>query len=198
MSLPDLPHHPVWTQFRIDPRQAPQMRLADRDRDVAREVLASGYADGQLNHEEYLQRLDQASVASTFGELMPLVGDLTMVSSGPPTRSSEPVFAEPQATGRRRGLDVAVDVVAMVGAGVVGINVAIWALVALNLGSNWVHLYFWPVWVALAMAIPVAVLLMVRGATDTEQDQVNREHHRARRRSLRARRRQRRRELGRR
>ncbi|MGJ6979897.1 DUF1707 domain-containing protein [Aestuariimicrobium soli] len=193
MSLPDLPHHPVWQQFRIDPRQAPQMRLADRDRDVAREVLASAYTDGQLNHTEYSERLDRASEVATFGELVPVIGDLTMLTPHPQVGAPTPT-PMPAATGGRRGLDKAVSIVRGVGAGLVGINVVIWLFVMLGNG-HWV--YFWPAWVALAFAIPVVVLMVIRNATDTEQDQINREHHKERRRELRARRRQRRRQLGR-
>ena len=80
MSISPVPHHPVWAQFRVDPRQAPQMRLSDRDRDAAREVLAGAYADGQLNHTEYSERLDRASEVVTFGELVPVIGDLTVTT----------------------------------------------------------------------------------------------------------------------
>lgn len=195
MSMSPVPHHPVWDQFRIDPRQAPQMRLSDRDRDAAREVLASAYADGQLSHPEYSERLDRASEVSTFGELVPVIGDLTVTTGRAATVAPAPVpLAEP--TGKRRGLDTALSIVGGIAGALVAVNVVIWLLVAINLGSNWNHLYFWPVWVALGLAIPVGILAVIRHATDTEQDQIKREQHRLRRRQLRARRRQRRRELG--
>lgn len=193
MSMSPVPHHPVWAQFRIDPRQAPQMRLSDRDRDAAREVLASAYADGQLNHAEYSERLDKASEVATFGDLVPVIGDLTVTSphATAVAPSPEPM---PVATGGRRGIDTAISIVRGIGLGIFGLNTVIWLLVLIGSGSA---VYFWPVWILVAFAIPVAILMVIRNATDTEQDQINREQHKLRRRQLTARRRQRRRELGR-
>ena len=68
----------VWSSFDLDPRlpaNAP-LRAADRDRDVIRTVLASAYADGRLDREEFDERSEAVTSARILGDLPPLVADL--------------------------------------------------------------------------------------------------------------------------
>ena len=54
----------------------PQVRIADSDRERAMADLATHYADGRLDHEEYDERLDAVWTARTRGDLALLFADL--------------------------------------------------------------------------------------------------------------------------
>ncbi len=68
----------VWGSFAHDPRVSAHagLRASDADRDLIAGVLASAYADGRLDREEFDQRAETATAARTLGELPPLVADL--------------------------------------------------------------------------------------------------------------------------
>ncbi|RCV49152.1 DUF1707 and DUF4870 domain-containing protein [Marinitenerispora sediminis] len=55
-----------------------QLRVTHADRDAVADRLKEAYADGQLDHEEFEERLDLAMGAKTRGELQPLLLDLTL------------------------------------------------------------------------------------------------------------------------
>ncbi len=73
MSTPD-----PWAGFAHDPRDAAHagLRASDQEREVIRQVLATGFADGRLEREELDERIDALAVARTLGDLPPLVADL--------------------------------------------------------------------------------------------------------------------------
>ncbi|WP_026117950.1 DUF1707 and DUF4870 domain-containing protein [Nocardiopsis alkaliphila] len=54
----------------------PQVRLTHADRDAVAEVLREAYSTGQLEEEEFDERLDQAMRAKVASELVPLTEDL--------------------------------------------------------------------------------------------------------------------------
>ncbi len=54
----------------------PHVRIADSDRERAMADLATHYADGRLDHEEYDERLDAVWTARTRGDLALLFDDL--------------------------------------------------------------------------------------------------------------------------
>ncbi len=95
----------LWSSFDHDPRvptNAP-LRAADRDRDVIRTALATAYAEGRLDREEFDERSEQVTSARTLGELPPIIADLV------PDRtierhSSSLVGASPQELRRRAEL----------------------------------------------------------------------------------------------
>ncbi len=74
MSATDDP----WTSFDHDPRLPGNARLraADRDRDVIRTALATAYAEGRLDREEFDERSTQVASARTLGELPAIIEDL--------------------------------------------------------------------------------------------------------------------------
>lgn len=74
----------IWTGFSADPRNPSNAnyRASDADRANAGTMLAEGYADGRLTHEEYDQRLDQLSGVRRLGEFVPLLDDLALPGAG--------------------------------------------------------------------------------------------------------------------
>ncbi|CAL9491474.1 hypothetical protein SUDANB121_03262 [Nocardiopsis dassonvillei] len=75
------PQHPVRRPW--EPPQ-PQIRLTHADRDAVAEVLRDAYGKGQLNEDEFEERLDQAMRAKYGAELEPLTQDLGMTPRGGP------------------------------------------------------------------------------------------------------------------
>ncbi|MFC7326123.1 DUF1707 and DUF4870 domain-containing protein [Marinactinospora rubrisoli] len=53
-----------------------QLRVTHADRDAVADRLKEAYADGQLDHDEFEERLDLAMGAKVRGELEPLLADL--------------------------------------------------------------------------------------------------------------------------
>lgn len=54
----------------------PKLRAADADREQIAERLRNSHAEGRLDTDEFLQRLERCLDARTFGELDQLVSDL--------------------------------------------------------------------------------------------------------------------------
>jgi Domain of unknown function (DUF1707)/Cell wall-active antibiotics response 4TMS YvqF len=63
-----------------EPDAAPQVRAADRDRDVTLELLSTAVGDGRLTLEEYSGRADRALAARLVDELTELTADLNHAS----------------------------------------------------------------------------------------------------------------------
>lgn len=69
----------------------PHVRIADSDRERAMADLATHYADGRLDHEEYDERLDAVWTARTRGDLALLFADLPRpVVTYPPAAKPAP------------------------------------------------------------------------------------------------------------
>jgi hypothetical protein len=69
----------VWGEFEHDPRDPryATMRASDRDRGVVQDILASAYAEGRLDRDEFDERSGAVSAAKTYAELLPHIADLT-------------------------------------------------------------------------------------------------------------------------
>lgn len=52
------------------------MRASDNDRELATRVLRDAYAEGRLDINEFLKRVDTAQEAKTWGELAALTADI--------------------------------------------------------------------------------------------------------------------------
>lgn len=125
------------------------MRASDRDRQQVVERLRSALEDGRLTMEEYVDRMEVAYQAVTYGDLAPLCADLpasSPVIAGPETAARAPappaVFCR---VGFLAGLPAVLKVLWTIWLAAVSINVVVWALVSSTGG----HLaYPWPVWVA--------------------------------------------------
>jgi hypothetical protein len=126
-----------------------KMRASDRDRQQAVDRLRRALEDGRLTMEEYVDRMEVAYQAATYGDLAPLFTDLPVsppVTAGPATdaRATAPPAAFARA-GYRAGLPAVLKVLWVKWLVVVSINVAVWALVS---GTSGHLAYPWPVWVA--------------------------------------------------
>jgi DUF1707 SHOCT-like domain len=126
-----------------------KIRASDRDRQQVVEQLRSALEDGRLTMDEYVDRMEAAYQATTYGDLAPLCADLpasTPAIAGPQTVAA----ATPQPAVFCRAsyladLPTALKVLWTIWLAVVSVNVVIWVLVS-GTGS---HLaYPWPVWVA--------------------------------------------------
>ena len=144
-----------------------KMRASDRDRQQVVEQLRSALEDGRLTMEEYVDRMEVAYQAATYGDLAPLCADLP---------ASSPVIARPQTAAAatappsvscRAGLPAVLKILWTIWLIAVSVNVVIWALVS---GTGGHLAYPWPVWVAgpygaTLFAISAGVTLFTRSKT---------------------------------
>jgi DUF1707 SHOCT-like domain len=126
-----------------------KMRASDRDRQQVVEQLRGALEDGRLTMEEYVDRMEAAYQAVTYGDLAPLCADLPASSpmiAGPQTAAA--ATAPPTGSSRAgylAGLPVVLKVLWTIWLVAVLVNVVVWTLVRDPGG----HLgYPWPVWVA--------------------------------------------------
>ena len=122
------------------------MRASDRDRQQVVDRLRGAVEDGRLTMDEYMQRMELAYRAVTYGDLAPLQADL------PATGSAHGQGREPAAQARRScllgfvaGLPGVLRVLWATWLTAVAINVVVWALVS---GTTGHLIYPWPLWVA--------------------------------------------------
>ncbi len=148
-----------------------KMRASDRDRQQVVERLRSALEDGRLTMEEYVDRMEVAYQAATYGDLAPLCADLP---------ASSPVIARPQTAaaatappsvisraGCLAGLPAVLKALWTIWLIAVSVNVVIWALVS---GTGGHLAYPWPVWVAgpygaTLFAVSAGVTLFTRSKT---------------------------------
>lgn len=80
----------LWSGFALDPRTPAHgdLRASDADRDRIHAVLASAFADGRLDREEFDERSGALLTTRTLGELPALVGDLVAPSSSGATTAT--------------------------------------------------------------------------------------------------------------
>ena len=125
------------------------MRASDRDRQQMVDLLRSALEDGRLTMDEYVDRMELACQAATYGDLAPLCADLpasTPAIAGPQTPAA--ATAAPAVSSRAgylAGLPAVLKVLWTIWLAAVSVNVVIWALVS---GTGGHLAYPWPVWVA--------------------------------------------------
>ena len=144
------------------------MRASDRDRQQVVDRLRSALEDGRLTMDEYVDRMEAAYKAVTYGDLAPLCADLptsTPVIAGPQTAAGA---AAPSAVFSQAGyladLPAVLKVLWTIWLTAVSVNVVVWALVS---GTGGHLAYPWPVWVAgpygaVLFAVSAAVVLFRR------------------------------------
>jgi Domain of unknown function (DUF1707) len=145
-------------QPRTEDRQmmdGPQtMRASDHDRQEVVDLLHAAVGDGRLQMDEYVDRMERAYQAVTYGDLVPLHADLPATSRAtrPPTGPATTSGAAPAATIPRwclvaafAGLPAVLRVLWTIWFSAVSINVLVWSLVSVTTGHL---LYPWPLWVA--------------------------------------------------
>ena len=142
------------------------MRASDCDRQQVVEQLGGALEDGRLTMEEYVNRMEAAYQAATYGDLAPLCADLPAsnpVTAGPQTAATVPAAVVSRA-GYLAGLPAVLKVLWTIWLIAVSVNVVVWALVS---GTGGHLAYPWPVWVAgpygaVLFAVSAAVMLFRR------------------------------------
>jgi hypothetical protein len=119
---------------------APDLRVSDHEREQAAAALSAHYAAGRLNDAELDQRLNGVYSARTESELTTILADL-------PSLPASQLEARAQFAARRQHLQRRM--LQESGGGLVpfGICTAIWAAS----GGG----YFWPLWVLIAVLVPL-------------------------------------------
>lgn len=137
------------------------MRASDDDRDHVAARLRDAHAEGRLSQEEFLERLDAAYSAKTYGDLESLVDDLPA-----PTGRRAPVGRPPSTVGsagasapRQHRGDGGLRGAWTVWAVAVSVNLVVWALVSIGNGEPD---YFWPMWVAGPWGAVLVALTLAR------------------------------------
>lgn len=80
----------------------PQVRLTHADRDAVAEILRDAYGRGQLDEDEFGERLDSAMRAKVNAELVPLTEDLGATRDGPARETRPGQEESPQSTPAER------------------------------------------------------------------------------------------------
>jgi len=154
----------------------PKMRASDRDRQQVVEQLRRAVEDGRLTMEEYVERMEAAYQAATYGDLAPLCADLPATSQAVAGPQAIVALGSPPGVfcraGCLAGLPTALKVLWTIWLAVVSINVVVWALVS---GTGGHLAYPWPVWVAgpygaALFAVSAGVTLIRRSRTPVPRD----------------------------
>ncbi|GAA4689889.1 hypothetical protein GCM10023226_29730 [Nocardioides nanhaiensis] len=92
-----------WVAFPHDPRDPAHsgLRASDAERELVRQMLTTGFAEGRLDREEYEERSDAVDTARTLGDLPPIVADLVPLRPAPVRRTGELVGLDPTDLDRR-------------------------------------------------------------------------------------------------
>lgn len=142
----------------MDPRQPAfaNLRASDQDREVLRGLLATAYADGRLDREEFDERSDRVTAARLLGDLPAIVDDLVLTgpATGPGTALAPVASDDLVARARRRyESDRREALVGFLGPSLV--CVVIWA--AVMFGG-----FFWPAFVIAGTGINLVRTLVRR------------------------------------
>jgi hypothetical protein len=140
------------------------MRISDRDRQVAADRLRHAHDEGRLDFAEYDRRLELAYGSVTYGDLDQLFTDLPAAQPAPlavrPTATTPAVVPKRQPDSLSTAfaeLPIALKVLWTIWAGAMAINLTVWTLVGVGDGDV---TYFWPIW----LLVPGVVLLTVTTA----------------------------------
>jgi hypothetical protein len=152
--------------FSVDPVTAPQLRPSDADRTYVESTLHAARAEGRITETELVERVDRTSSATTLGELLTLIDDVSVPTVAGPDSSRLPVvpMSAPLAMVRpgppdfRRGARIAIPRAVVSWLALAVLFNVIWVF-TLGISSSF-HGYYWPIWPMLGTAIPVIGLLV--------------------------------------
>ncbi|RZU51894.1 uncharacterized protein DUF1707 [Krasilnikovia cinnamomea] len=132
------------------------MRASDADRQQIADRLKAALDEGRLSLAEYDDRVRDAYAARTYADLLELTADLPQ-----PGLSATEVSARRAAEARRaaRQMPTALMVLWTVWGALAAVNVAVWLIVAVTVGSG---VYVWPVWLLVPGAALAAVTVGVQ------------------------------------
>jgi len=141
-----------------------ELRVSDRERQVAAERLRVFHDEGRLSFAEYDRRLADAYSSVTYGDLdklfvdLPTGAGLEVAHPAPAATPARRVPAEPAVVST---LPTPLKVLWIIWGSVVLINLTVWLLVSIG---NTDLAYFWPMWLAVPGVALVAVSAGVVGA----------------------------------
>lgn len=128
----------------MDDRQA--MRASDHDRQEVVDLLRGAVGDGRLQLGEYVDRMELAYRAVTYGDLVPLQADLPVMAVAAASKAAPAATASGHCpVAAFTGLPAVLKVLWTIWLSAVSVNVVVWGLVSVTTA----HLaYPWPLWVA--------------------------------------------------
>jgi hypothetical protein len=140
--------------------ELPDLRVSDHDREQTAAALSAHYAAGRLNDAELDERLNSVYGARTESELGALLADL-------PTLPASQLQARAEFTARRQRLQRRM--LQESGGGLVPFAVCtgIWAVSG--------HGSFWPIWILIAVLVPVLRNAWALYGPDPDLDKVEAE-----------------------
>lgn len=164
--MSDWQNPPRRNGFSVDPVTAPQLRPSDADRSYVESTLHAARAEGRLTETELAERVGRTSSASTLGELLTLIDDVSVPTVAGPDSSRLPVVASPTPlppvrpapADFRRGAQLAIPRAVASWLALALLFNVIWAF-TLGISSSF-HAYYWPIWPMLGTAIPLIGLLV--------------------------------------
>lgn len=146
---------------------AGRIRVGNAERDAAINRVSTAHSLGQLTVDEFDERVRAATDARTTADLAVLTADL------PPTEQPHAGWRLGASTDiyrllatARRGTAAAWSrSVVRIAVAIVAVNVLVWAVLSIVLGGgggdehgdNEEGLYFWPIWVAIAVGVPFVI-----------------------------------------
>lgn len=121
--------------------ELPHLRVSDEDRERAAHSLREHFAAGRLTQDELDERLEAVYTARTHGELAKLTADLPMLPASPAQRRAE--LAARRVHLQRRLLQQS------------GGAISAFVICTVIWLASGAQGQFWPMWVALAVVIPL-------------------------------------------
>jgi hypothetical protein len=159
--MSDWQNPPRSNGFSVDPVTAPQLRPSDSDRTYVESTLHAARVEGRITETELAERVDRTSSATTLGELLTLIDDVSVPTVAGPesarlpipvTRAQMPMPVRPPDF--RRGARIAIPRA-----------VVSWLALAMLFNVIWLFSsgpgsYYWPIWPMLGTAMPLIGLLV--------------------------------------
>jgi Domain of unknown function (DUF1707) len=145
-----------------------RMRASDSERQEVIERLRTALDEGRLRMDEYVERMEHALEAATYGELAKLHSDLPATDLATRRQATAPARAPAAVPARGHvfaNLPTPLKVLWTIWGAIVSINLVIWVLVSATTGHV---IYPWPIWVAgpdgaALLAVTVGVTSIRRG-----------------------------------
>ncbi len=160
--------------FSVDPVTAPQLRPSDADRTYVESTLHAARAEGRITETELAERVDRTGSATTLGELLNLIDDVSVPTVAGPDSARLPIPAPPAPMPMpmpvpppdyRRGAQMALPRA-----------IAGWLALALLFNVIWIMSspggYYWPIWPMLGTGMPVIglVISLIGGGPQRSRD----------------------------
>jgi Domain of unknown function (DUF1707) len=131
-----------------EPVRPDDMRVSDAERNEVQEKLKRAHDVGQLDLNEFDDRVQSVWAARTRGELTRVTVDLPALPDPPRPGARAPVFSD-------TGGGIAMRVLTIIWASLSAVNLVIWGMISVTSG---IFVYPWWAWVAIPPGAVLAVL----------------------------------------